>query len=239
MKILPLIGCFFLAACAAKPLAAPAPAQPPFSPLPAGLPAAPAPALTPEQIQAAEALRAEAIQLLYSKDPAVKNPRLAFEKFLAAAEIGDPISMDHVGGFHSTGLAGVEKSCPKALGWFEKSAQAGYPMAMNNLAYTLVTCPDQKLRDPEKAEDLLKFLFLNSEGYFAWLDTYAAVLAAQGRFTQAARTLDVVIDLVSLVGGNPERIDEMKKTRAAYRKKKTLADPSHSDRKNFKKPSVQ
>jgi len=235
----PYLGLLLLAACAAKPIAAPTTPPPASPPNPVGLSAPPASALTPEQIQKAEALRAEAIQLLYSKDPAVKNPRLAYDKFLAAAEIGDPISMDHVGGFHSTGSAGVEKSCPKALSWFEKSAFAGYPMAMNNLAYTLVTCPDLKLRDPEKAEDLLKFLFLNSEGYFAWLDTYAAVLAAQGRFPQAARTLDVVIDLVSLVGGNPERIDEMKKARAAYRRKKTLPDASHSDPSNFKKRSKQ
>lgn len=209
---------FLLSACASAPKPKPAPVlvEPPAPLLSAEAPG-PETTLPPELIAKAEGLRAEGMEMLYSKDPSVKDPARALEKFHAAAEIGDPVSMDHIGGFYAVGMAGVPKSCPKALEWFEKSAAAGYPPAVNNLAYTLVTCPEKKLRDPERAETLVKFLFQGNPGYLALLDTYAALLAEQRNFKQAAKTLEVVIDLSSLADANPERIDEMKSTLKRYR----------------------
>lgn len=236
MRNLLLATALLLTACAGQTKYVPMRADPSPAPVLLAPGAPPAPIITPEQIQQAEMLRLEGMRFLYSKDPLEKNPRAAYDKFLAAAMIGDPVSMDQVGGFHSTGLAGVEKSCSKAIEWFEKSANGGYPMAMNNLAYSLVTCPEKKLRNPDRAEELVKFLFQNSEGFLAWLDTYAAVLAAQGHFTQAAKTLDVVIDLASFTDSNPERIDEMKAARKAYLKKKTLEQGHDADPHIFKKP---
>jgi hypothetical protein len=143
--------------------------------------------------------------------------------------------MDQLGGIYSSGIAKTEKSCAKAIEWFEKSSQSGYPLAINNLAYTLVSCPDKKLRDGEKAEEMVKFLYQANPSLLALLDTYAAVHAEQGRFTQAAKTLEVVIDIATLMDANPQRIDEMKATLKRYRQKKTLEDGNEADPHIFRK----
>lgn len=219
-----------LAGCAsAKPNPAPA------APAPAVLPPSPPGALPPEQIQRAEALRAEGMELLYSKDPLVKNEVKAKAKFEEAAALGDPVSMDQLGGMYSTGIANTEKSCAKAIEWFEKSSQSGYPLAINNLAYTLVSCPDKKLRDADKAEEMVKFLYQANPSFLALLDTYAAVQAEQGRFPQAAKTLEVVIDIAGLMDANPQRIDEMKATLKRYRQKKKLEEGNEADPHIFRK----
>lgn len=220
-----------LAGCAsARPASAPATAG-----TPALMPPSTPGALSPEQIQKAEALRAQGMEFLYSKDPLVKNEEKAKAKFEEAAALGDPISMDQLGGIYSTGIAKTEKSCAKAMEWFEKSSQSGYPLAINNLAYTLVTCPDKKLRDAEKAEEMVKFLYQANPSFLALLDTYAAVQAEQGRFPQAAKTLEVVIDIAGLIDANPQRIDEMKATLKRYRQKKKLEEGNEADPHIFRK----
>lgn len=180
-------------------------------------------------------LRAEGSDLLYSKDPKIKDPVKAYDRFLEAANLGDPVSMDQLGGFHSTGLAGKEKSCKLALEWFEKAAGLGYELAANNLAYTLVTCEDKKLRDSQRAEDVMQFLFGRNQSFLAILDTYAAVLAEQGNFPLAAKTMDTVIDIAELIKASTERIDEFKHARSLYAKKKTIAPGKEADPGIFKK----
>ena len=227
--LLAAFGTFALAGCAHKQTAvAPPPA------VTAPLPAADSPApvegegikpLTAEQsaqFQKAQALREEGLRLLYAKDPRVKNPKKAFEKLLEAAKLGDPLAMDSVGGMYSSGLAGAERSCSKAMEWFEKSASAGYGLAANNLAYLYVTCDNKKLRDSSKAETILKLMFANNPSMIAVLDTYAALLAEQGNYKTAASTMQVVIELQELIESNPERIDESKHALALYRKSKKL-----------------
>jgi TPR repeat protein len=128
--------------------------------------------------------------------------------------------MDSVGGFYSLGMAGVQKDCKAAMGWFEKSAASGYALAANNLAYLFVTCPDKKLRNPKKAEEIMHAMFLGTPTLPAVLDTYAAVLASQGEFPKAVATMKVAIDIQELIGANPEQIDEAKATLAHYQKRK-------------------
>lgn len=175
-----------------------------------------------EQMKKAQELREEGLKMLYAKDPRVKNPRGAYDKLLESANLGDPLAMDSVGAFHSSGMAGIEKSCEKAMGWFEKSAAAGYGLAANNLAYLFVTCDNKKLRDANKAELILKMMFAGNPSLLAVLDTYAALLAEQKDYKHAASAMEVVIELQELIESNPERIDESKKALALYRKKKTL-----------------
>lgn len=170
-------------------------------------------------VQKVERIRAEGLEYLYSKDPLVKNEKKAFERLQEAAELGDPVSMDHIGGFYVTGTGGTERSCPLAIQWFERAAALGYPLSLNNLAYVLTTCPDKKLRDTAKAEDALKALFQGTPAVLAALDTYAATQAAQQRFTEAARTMAVVIDIGELADINPERLDEFRAARARYLKR--------------------
>ena len=118
--------------------------------------------LSQDQIEAlhkAASLREEGLRVLYAKDPRVKNPKKAFELLLEAANLGDPLAMDSVGGFYSSGQGGAEKSCSKAMEWFEKAATSGYGLAANNLAYLYVTCSEKKKRDPAKAEAILRMMF--------------------------------------------------------------------------------
>ena len=175
-----------------------------------------------KQLQKAQGLREEGLKVLYSKDPRVKNPKKAYELLLEAANLGDPLAMDSVGGFHASGTAGAEKSCAKAMQWFERSAASGYGLAANNLAYLYVTCDDKKLRDAGKAEMILKLMFASNPSLLAVLDTYASMLAQQGNFKLASSAMEVVIELQELIESNPERIDESKKALALYKKKKTL-----------------
>lgn len=232
MRNLLILGCALaLAGCSHAPAAkAPAPAPmsspSPLAEVPAEPTGDPLKSLTPEQIaqiQRAQALREEGLRLLYAKDPRVKNPKLAFEKLLESAKLGDPLAMDSVGGLYSSGQAGAERSCKKAMEWFERSAASGYGLAANNLAYLYVTCEDKKLRDPEKAETILKLMFANNPSMIAVLDTYASLLAEQGTFKTAASVMQVVISLQELIESNPERIDESKKALALYQKHKKLA----------------
>ena len=152
----------------------------------------------------------------------MKNPKLAFEKLQDAANLGDPLAMDSLGGIYSSGLAGVQRSCEKAMEWFSRSAGSGYGLAANNLAYLYVTCDNKKLRDPSKAETILRLMFANNPSLIAVLDTYAAVLAEQGSFKEAANTMRVVIELQELIESNPERIDESKHALALYLKRRKL-----------------
>lgn len=211
----------FLHACSHGKTYEPVYAQAP-APQPAGDGVtAPTPAQL-EQMKKAQDLREEGLKMLYSKDPRVKNPGAAYVKLLEAANMGDPLAMDSVGGFHASGMAGVEKSCEKAMSWFERSAAAGYGLAANNLAYLFVTCEDKKLRDAAKAELILKMMFSSNPSLLAVLDTYAALHALQKNHKIAAAAMEVVIELQELIESNPERIDESKKALAAYRKKQTL-----------------
>lgn len=191
--------------------------------------------ISPEVKEKIETLRMKGLELFYSKDPSVKDRKKAFQFFLDAATLGDPVSMDQVGGYYSTGTAGVEKSCKKAIDWFDKSASLGYPYALNNLAYLLVTCEDKSLRNPKRAEEIIKFLMTQNSIYIALLDTYAATLAATGDFKQAEKTMDVVVDLSNLINSNAQRIDEFKKTKRLYHNKKTLEVGIEADPHLFRK----
>jgi TPR repeat protein len=211
-----LLSFFLLSSCVHR---APAAAPPPASA--AGNPRAISEQQL-QQIQEGQALREEGLRLFYAKDPRVKNPAKAFEKLLAAAKLGDPVAMDSVGGIYSSGLAGAEKSCAKAMEWFERSAASGYSLAANNLAYLYVTCDEKKRRDAGKAEAILKLMLTSNPSMIAVLDTYGATLAEQGDFKQAANTMQVVISLQELIESNPERIDQSKQALELYKKKQKL-----------------
>jgi TPR repeat protein len=224
-----LLAALLATACAHKPTApapaAPAKISPEATPGAAETPANGPQQLTPEQIaliQKAQALREDGLRLLYAKDPHVKDPKKAFAKLQEAANLGDPLAMDSLGGMYSSGLGGTERSCAKAMQWFERSAASGYGLAANNLAYLYVTCDDKKLRDSAKAETIMHLMFANNPSMIAVLDTYAALLAEQGSFKEAANAEQVVINLQELIESNPERIDESKHALALYKKRKKL-----------------
>jgi TPR repeat protein len=144
--------------------------------------------------------------------------------------------MDLVGGFYATGMGGVvEKSCSRAMNWYEKAAEGGYPLAFNNLAYMLVTCEDKQLRDADRAESIMKFLFQHQPNIVALLDTYATVLAEQRDFKQAAQTMSTVIDIQKFMDDNPERIDQAEQALKLFKQGKKLSITFQGNPANAKK----
>jgi TPR repeat protein len=196
------------------------------------VPAAPSPEAL-ERARQAETLREKGLEILYAKDPKIKNTAQAFSLLQQAADLGDPVGMDSIGGFYSVGLPGVvERDCRKAVDWFERAAATGYGLAANNLAYIYLTCPEKNLRDPDKAAEIMHSLFLTNPTLPAVLDTYAAVLASQGEFPKASATMTLVVELMELLEANPQQIDEAKHTLDLYKKRKTLdADSAKSSTK--------
>lgn len=180
-------------------------------------------------------LREKGMELLYSREESKRDPQRAFEFFQKAGELNDPVSLDIIGGYYSTGLGGKEKSCKKAIEAYSKAALIGYPLSANNLAYTLVTCPEKEQRDPERAKKIVQNLFTQAPFLLALLDTYAATLAETKETKRAVTIQRAVIDLGKLTEADPERMKQMKKSLSYY--EKGLAAPSEfeANPKIFKK----
>lgn len=160
--------------------------------------------------------REEGFDYLYKKQDAKK----AFELFQKAADMNDPVSIDVIGGFYSAGYGGAEKSCKKAIEMYSKAALMGYPLSANNLAYSLVTCPDPKQRNPERAKKLVQNLFQQSPFFLALLDTYAAALAESKEKKKAIVVQKTVIDIANLMEIEPERLKQFEQTLSDYEKRK-------------------
>lgn len=191
--------------------------------------ATPAPSPTPEIPEFAK-FREQGFELLYQKDQNKRDLKKAFELFQKAAEFNDPISMDVLGGFYTSGLGGTERSCKKAIEMYSKAALLGYPLSVNNLAYSLVTCPDQKLRNPERAKKLVQNLFQQTPFFLAVLDTYAAALAEAKEKNKAVAVQNTVIEIGRLMEIEPSRMKQLEQSLAAYKKGKSApatfdADP--------------
>jgi tetratricopeptide (TPR) repeat protein len=83
-----------------------------------------------------------------------------------------------------------KKEYAKALADFRKSVDLGpeIPFAQNNLARLLATCPDEKIRDGEKARDAAKKANeLADWKNGSFLDTLAAAYAELGQFDDAVK----------------------------------------------------
>lgn len=164
--------------------------------------------------------RDQGFELIYKKDSTKEDAKNAFDLFQKAAEFNDPVSIDVLGGFYTSGIGGVERSCKKAIEMYSKAALLGYPLSVNNLAYSLVTCPDPKQRNPERAKKLVQNLFQQSPFFLALLDTYAAALAESKEKTKAVVVQKTVIDIAQLMEIEPERLSQLRKSLAAYEKGK-------------------
>ena len=119
-----------------------------------------------------------------------------------------------------------------ALGDFRASIRHGrealrlvpdYLEAANNLAWTLATCPDPTIRDPEGAIRLIEPAARQS-GEFWVLDTLAAAYAAAGRFELAATTAGRAAEL-SEGQGQAAETREILARLELYRLRRAFIDP--------------
>jgi tetratricopeptide (TPR) repeat protein len=94
------------------------------------------------------------------------------------------------------------------------------PTALNNYAWLLVTVPDKNLRDRKKGLELaIRAAALKKEPYI--LDTLAEAYYANGRYTEAVRTIQ---EAIGMAGENQSYyLRQLKKFREARKQK---AEPS-------------
>ena len=106
-----------------------------------------------------------------------------------AADNGLGSAMDYIGLFHSAGLGGLQQDCNKALQWYDKALEAGYSRAKGNIIWILATCPQQELRDGQKALKLAREVIDSKTHREAGdLDNLAAAYAQSNDFEAAITT---------------------------------------------------
>ena len=90
----------------------------------------------------------------------------------------------------------------EAMGWLQDGVQAGDIQCMNSAAWFKATLPDPALRDPRAAESIEKAVLLKQPGVPAFLDTLAAVYAAEGKFDEAVAAQQEAMDRVKASPGD-------------------------------------
>jgi uncharacterized protein len=75
------------------------------------------------------------------------DPKAAIEKFTKLAEQNSPVGLRKMGGVYESGIAGVEKSFPKALESYSRAAQANDSLAQFRLATMYDTGVDLDPKD--------------------------------------------------------------------------------------------
>lgn len=92
------------------------------------------------------------------------------------------------------GGLGVDKSCEKAINWFRRATINGSDNAKSNWAYMLATCDDSQYRNGELALRLMKEKINENGADIADLDNIAAALAEIGKFDEAVKTQEKVVN---------------------------------------------
>jgi len=166
----------------------------------------------------------EAQKHLYGNKNHPQNIQKAFHHLKKSADQNNPIALDLLGGFYSSGLGGIEKNCSKAIDAFSKSASLGYVESYNNLAYKLATCEDKQLRDPGQAASALRKLYRHRRQVAGYLDTTAAVYAEKGQFDKAVTFQKAAIEILNIIGARNIQDSSFQKNLNRYEQKKRPID---------------
>jgi len=147
----------------------------------------------------------------------------AMKWFRKAAEQGDAQAQRNLGIMYHGGQ-GVSQDYGEAMKWFRKAAEQGDAQAQNNLAWLLATCPDDQIRDGERALSIAKNLVANDPSAMP-LDTLAAAYAELGRFDDAMHTQEEAITKLKKDENESERIKNYRERLHAYRDRKPWREP--------------
>ncbi|MEI6534821.1 MAG: tetratricopeptide repeat protein [Verrucomicrobiaceae bacterium] len=117
-----------------------------------------------------------------------KKTQEAATWYLKAAQQGLVAAMTHLAYLYYTGV-GVPLDYRRAEAWYRLAARSQDPWAHNDLAWFLVTCPDESVHDPDAAVEFARSAVkkLSDQRYEA-IDTLAATLARSGKFGEAVQT---------------------------------------------------
>ena len=128
--------------------------------------------------------------MLVRGDGSPKNPSKASVWFLRAANQDNPFAQRQLAYLYYTG-EGVPVDYARCEAWYRRSVGFGRdPMAFNDLAWFLSTCPDSKFHKGKEAVELartaVKMIEDNTgEQRHEVIDTMAAALARCGQFSEA------------------------------------------------------
>jgi len=103
-----------------------------------------------------------------------------------SAAHGLPEAMSQLGSFYFNGVAGLPRDCTQAEEWAARAEDAGLPKARNDRVWALAVCPIPEQRDPQRAFALVAHMVERADQLSAGeLDTIAAAMAANNKFTEA------------------------------------------------------
>ena len=84
---------------------------------------------------------------------------------------------------------------------FSRILTSKQPLILNNLAWILITCPNQELRDPSKALELAQLACaLTQSKHPMYLNTLACAYATLNNFSEAVRILEKALALAEAKG---------------------------------------
>lgn len=218
-----------LAACAGEPRAdgdGPAAASGPGTPAEAGPAGA---TLTPEEAEF-RVLLAEAesgnpdsqmrvAEKYLAGNGTARNVAAAHRWLGRATEQDFAPAMDLLSTLHYRGI-GVPVDYPKARDLMERAVAHRYLPALNNLAWFLATCPDDAVRDGQRAIALLEPAMDQSA---QMLDTLAAAYAESGDFDHAGELQHQAI--MSLASEDDPRLTAFVQRLLVYRRGLPWRDP--------------
>jgi TPR repeat protein len=119
-----------------------------------------------------------------------KSPARAAVWFLKAAQQGNGFSQRQLANLYFTGN-GVPVDYARCEAWYRRAAKnPDDPWALNDLAWFLCTCPEEKYHDSEESIAIAKAAIktleaLQGQQRHEMIDTMAAALARAGKYTEA------------------------------------------------------
>ena len=84
---------------------------------------------------------------------------------------------------------------------FSRILTSKQPLILNNLAWILITCPNQELRDPSKALELAQLACaITRSKHPTYLNTLACAYATLNNFSEAVKILEKALALAQAKG---------------------------------------
>ncbi|MEQ3697471.1 MAG: hypothetical protein ABNH02_11025 [Pseudomonadales bacterium] len=170
-------------------------------------------AISPLEQGDPEAQYAEALVLYESKD--LNDRQRGFYYLEQCAEVLPECAH----GLATIFLQGVdmEPNLARGSAWLQQAAVADYKPAVNDLAWFLVTTPDDHWYDPREAFRWMQTMLRLGELTAGEQDTVAAVFAANGDFRMAVRYQTEAIELASNTDFDSRELANFERRLEAYK----------------------
>ncbi|WP_298635716.1 hypothetical protein [uncultured Umboniibacter sp.] len=170
-------------------------------------------AISPLEQGDPEAQYAEALVLYESKD--LNDRQRGFYYLEQCAEVLPECAH----GLATIFLQGVdmEPNLARGTAWLQQAAVADYKPAVNDLAWFLVTTPDDHWYDPREAFRWMQTMLRLGELTAAEQDTAAAVFAANGDFRMAIRYQTEAIEMANTSDFDPRELANFERRLEAYK----------------------